>query len=386
MRISLNFLCVVRSYVDRLESIRIVVWCALFLSLGAQLAFQITLLRFVPGRLWFWSGFQVIAFLCFSAQLRKRRSLHWRAARLLDSLREPGVLFVSRWIESLFKFQEFNSLITWSIILAFVSYPFFGDSLRHPLFGYFSRVIEQANTNSYSSLWQVHATILGVFLVLLTFVFQFINLRSAYETSLLPYLASKARLALIIEINFLFLVVEMFSTFLRRQSNLLLPAKHLAVIGFMFSVLSACYLLRRVLEFLKPEMLELGLGNLVRQNLIDEFEEEQFLGAAAHLLAQECSLNMIEFSNMDLYNHVPPIRSGLAGTIVDVDLHCLKKFAKHLEKPLGLAGAAGARALILRTIGDEITTTHNILGRVASSGLNARSEKLLRQSFKVEQV
>ena len=386
MYISAKFVSVIRSYVHYLEPIRIVLWLGLFLGLATQSAFQIVLWRFVPVSLWIWSGVQVAGFLWFSAQLRKRRSLRWKAARLLESLREPGKFFVSKWIESLFTFQEFNSLMVWWIIIAFVSYPFFSNSLRHSRFGYFGRVIEQADASSFSSLWQVHATVLGVFLVLLTFVFQFINLRSAYETSLLPFLASRARLALIIEINFVFLFIEMFSALLQCGSSLLTSVKHLAVIGFMFSVLSACYLLRKVLEFLKPEMLEIGLSELVRQNLIDEFEQEQFLGAAGHVLAEECSLNHIEFSGMDLFNHIPPIRSELVGTIYDVDLVRLKKFAEHVQTPLGLTGSPDVRALIFRAIGDELTTTHNVLGRVASSDLNSMSEKFLRESFKVEEA
>jgi hypothetical protein len=178
----------------------------------------------------------------------------------------------------------------------------------------------------------------------------------------------------------------MFPVLLEKGSKFQPILRYLAVVGFAFSVLSACYLLLRVLDFLKPEMLESGLSELVREDLIAEFEEEQLLGAAGNVLSEECSMNAMEFSELDLFPQIPSVRSQSLGKIVDVDLIRLRKFSRHLKSTLGTTVSPSRRALVFRMIGDDLTVTHNVLGRVARSDLNSTTERLLRRSFKVEET
>lgn len=386
MRISLNFLPKVEALVDRLEPFRIAIWSVISVLFGGQIYFQMLLKRFVPPSLWAWSAAQAIAMTWLAFQFRKRGSLRWRAERLQQTLREPPDLSVSKWMKMILNFREFGCLILWWAVVDLLIYPFCDHSSSLGSIGYLGTVFAIADKEFFGNLWEVHATILGVFLVLLTFVFQFISLRSAYETNLLTFLAKRARLEPIITINFIFVALEMFVVALGNESIRHPVLRYLAVVGFAFAVLSGCHLLFRVLDLLNPEMIEVGLSELVRKDLVTEFEEEQLLALAGNLLAEECSSHEMEYSEIDIFENVPPIRSRSIGRITDVDLSQLARFSKHLTSPLPSSTPPRKMAFILRMIGDELTDVHNILGRVSGADLNSRTQRLLRKSFKVQEI
>jgi hypothetical protein len=386
MRISLTFLPVVRALANRLEPFRIAIFSVISALFAAQVYFQVLLKHFVSTNLWACSAVQAIALTWLTFQFRKRGSLRWRAERLQQTLREPPDLFVSKWIRGILDVKEFGSLILWWAALDFLIWPFYEHSSGLKSIGYLGTVFAMADKDFFADLWEVHATVLGVFLVLLTFVFQFISLRSAYETNLLPFLAKRARLAPIITINFIFVALEMFVVALGNESISHPALRYLAVVGFAFAVLSGCHLLFRVLDLLNPEMIEVGLSELVRKDLIIEFEEEQLLALAGSLLAEECSCHEMEFSEIDIFENLPPIRSLSTGRVIDVDIRSLGKFSKRLTTPLPSSTPPQKKAFILRMIGDELTDVHNVLGRVSRADLNSRTERLLRKSFKVEEI
>jgi hypothetical protein len=118
------------------------------------------------------------------------------------------------------------------------------------------------------------------FLVILTFVFQFVSPRRAYETSLLPYLAKSVHLAPLIILNFVYVAFEMYAAILTNNSVGVILARYIAVLGLLFSLLSAIYLLLGVLDLLRPEVMEANLNRLVRSDLAKELKEEHFMSLA----------------------------------------------------------------------------------------------------------
>src|ERR1700719_3531869 len=250
MRVSLRFVLVVNSGIERLEPLKwriAAVCCGLLI---VEFIAMLFLTPFVSRTMWLYFFVQIFAFFILLLLLRRRRSLRWRARRLLKASREPGVFLPLMWWNAAIRFRNLSALFSlWSAV-ALLIWPFYARSSSLSLLGHWREVLERASPEFFGALWQVHATVLGVFLVILTFVFQFVSLRSAYETSLLPFLAHRVRLAPLIIVNFCFVGLEMLPSVLRENSTLLLLLRYIAVLGFFFSVLSAVHLLLRVLELL----------------------------------------------------------------------------------------------------------------------------------------
>jgi hypothetical protein len=270
------------------------------------------------------------------------------------------------------------------MVIAIALYPFYVQSGSTRILGYTRTIIERADTSFFAALWAVQATVLGVFLVILTFIFQFISLQRAYETSLLPFLAEQAHIKPVILINLFFVVFEMAPMLISANTPLLL-AKYLAILGLVFAVLSASHLLIRVLDLLRPEMIDESLMALVRRDLGKELEEEQFLNVSAAILSEECTSWAMEYSAMDLLTALPAIRSTAVGRIVDIDLSRLRHFGRNLRGTLPMESTPPVKARVIAMISDELTRQRNVLARIPAIDRNLRNERLLRRAFTIEQ-
>lgn len=345
---------------------------------------MVCLARFISLRLWLVSVLQLLAILVLLYQLRKRRSLAWRARRFLTSLDEPTGIDLSEIIRSSMHFRTLPALVGLWILIALVVCPFYVQGGSTGILGYPRVVIESADTAFFAALWAVQATVLGIFLVILTFIFQFISLQRAYETSLLPFLAEQVHIKPVILMNLFFVVFEM-APLLIKGSRPLLLTKYIAILGLIFAVLSASYLLIRVLDLLRPEMIDENLMALVKRDLGKELEEEQFLNVSAAILSEECTSWGIEYSSMDLLTIPPAIRSTVVGKIVDIDLNRLSQFCRNLKGTLPMGSTPPVKARLVVMISDELTRQRNVLVRIPSMDLNLRNERQLRRAFMIEQ-
>jgi hypothetical protein len=384
MQVSLKFISYAKSVVDRLESFRWICFAICCVPLLVQFMIMGSLARFVSPRLWLVFLLQCLALVLLLSQLFKRRRLSWRARRFLDSLDEPRVIDVSETIRSGLHFRTLPALVGLWILIAIVICPFYVHSGSTGLLGYPRSVIENADTAFFAALWAVQATILGVFLVILTFIFQFISLRQAYETSLLPFLAEQVHIKPVILINLFFVLFEMVPLLIGRNRSLLL-AKYISVLGLIFGVLSASYLVIRVLDLLRPEMIDDSLMALVRRDLVKELEEEEYLNVSAAILSEECTSWGMEYSSMDLLTGLPAIRSTVTGRILDIDLKRLSRFCRHLKGTLPMGASSPVKARVVVMISDELTRQRNVLARISSIDLSLPNEQLLRRAVKIKQ-
>lgn len=375
---------IVNSAIERLEPLRWLCFALCSAALLVQLTAMVALWSFLNRELWLWLLVQAAGLLALLLQLRKRRSLAWRARRCIKGLRGSGTFSVSKFARSILQFKTLPAVFSLWVATALLICPFYIRSESSGLFRFSRTLIGTADSTFFAALWQVQATILGVFLVILTFVFQFVSLRRAYETSLLPFLAERASVKEIILFNFCFVLVEMLPVMLSPQNRFLLTAKYFALLGLIFSVLSAAYLLLRILDLLRPEMIEENLTELIKRDLAKELEQEQFLEIAAGLLAETCSSCGLEYSEMDFLRNLPAIRSKLVGKIVDIDLNRLTRFGKKLGGVLPSAGAHQRKCLIVAMLSDELTKQRNVLARISSKDRTTNNERPLGRAFKVE--
>jgi len=72
----------------------------------------------------------------------------------------------------------------------------------------------------------------------------------------------------------------MYAAILTNNSVGVILARYIAVLGLIFSLLLAIYLLLGVLDLLRPEVMEANLNRLVRSDLAKELKEEHFMSLA----------------------------------------------------------------------------------------------------------
>ena len=374
------------SMLDRLERLRLwVLWCVL-VAAAIELGFAIFSWRWlsVASRLLLLAMISLVGVLFH--ELRKRNSLRWRASQFARTIRQPDVINVQSTFKDIIEFKNFISVgLAWTLI-AVVVFPYNVDYSRHPIIGLSRKVFQSATPESIANLWEVHATILGFFLVLLTFVFQFVSLKMAYETSLLPFLARRARLKPIITINFGFVFIEAIAVLTGPAHVAQIELRYVSALGLMFAVVSAIFLLYRVTELLEPGTLEEGLTDLVRRDLQNQLEAEQFSALAAHLLSEECLAQGIEYSDIDFFRPTASITSDTTGIIRDFRFDRLRLFTKSLRGQLTLSGELPKKALIVRGLGDEVSSARTILARVSAEDLSPKTTALLRRSIKVSET
>jgi hypothetical protein len=168
-------------------------------------------------------------------------------------MREPGTLPISKWLNEVSSYKTFDAVIlAWASVSVLLC-PYFYKVYEMKLFRLWHTALQGAKPEFFYTLWTVHATILGIFLVLLTFLFQFISLRLAYETSLLPFLARKSHLSVIIITNFVFIGFGMIQGLLQEHSRFQPASRWIIISGLLFALLSAAFLLYRLLDLLSVE-------------------------------------------------------------------------------------------------------------------------------------
>jgi hypothetical protein len=321
--------------------------------------------------------------ILFCWLLRRRTYLTWRAEQLAATIRSPEPINVRIFFGDTLRFRNFVSVWLLWAIFAVVLYPYdFGPSER-PMIALARGFFEAVRPNSIATLWEVHATILGIFLVLLAFVFQFVGLKMAYETSLLPFLMRRAQFLPILATNFFFILVDAYTALENSKSEASIILRYVAVMGLIFGVISALFLLHRVFDMLEPDTLQEGLSALVRRDVLAQLREEQYSEIAGYLLTEECSRLGLLYSRLDPARNIPSIRADESGVISEVYLDKLAQFAKSLSQRLPSSDGPPDRALIVRGLGDEVTEGRTTLARVCEVDLSAEHAELLRRVFMV---
>jgi hypothetical protein len=310
--------------------------------------------------------------------------LFWRARWRVEELRVPSAFDVGAFAQSTLRFETFTAVaLVWAVIAVLI-FPLHGGAIGHNLSSTSTGLLTKAAPELFPTLWAVQATVLGVFLVILTFIFQFISLRTAYETSLLPFMAERVHIKQIILVNLWFVIVEMLPLLLHKGGRSLLLAKYCAVLGLIFSVLSATYLLLQVLSFLRPQTIDKGLIELVKRDLNDELRQEQELEVASRLLVEYCASLGIEFSQIDAFKAFPAIRSTKSGKIVDIDLSLLKRFSERLKGALPSGEGKVKKCCIVAGPSDNVTKQRNVLARIPLIDRSPQNERILRRLFKID--
>jgi hypothetical protein len=115
----------------------------------------------------------------FFYQLRKRHSLKWKSERLLSTLRAPREINLTRELSEFYQFKSMYAVVFLCGIAALLLLPSVPSISRFRIFALTSGLITSANRDFFMALWQVHAAFVGFFLVLLTFVFQFVSVKWA---------------------------------------------------------------------------------------------------------------------------------------------------------------------------------------------------------------
>ena len=322
-------------------------------------------------------------------KLRKRNSLWWRATQMARALREPKTVDVWVWLIDVVTLQRFHSvLLLWLFVVMIIGVacaPIHQSSSSNPSSSYLRELLLSAHGDFFAIAWQIQATFLGFFVVLITILLQLISLKRQYESALLPFVAQKIAVVKIIVINFLItMVLHPYIAIEESALNPSLIRRYLAVAGLAFTVISILFLLLRLLEFLKEEAIEANLSELAWEEIVDELKDEQIHRIAEHILDEECNNIGIEYDSFDFNKNLASIRPIQTGTITDLNLKTLAHFAGNLREQTHVQNESPRRAILLRTIGDELTLGNDNLARVAPADNSEKNQTLLRRVFKVK--
>jgi hypothetical protein len=386
MRITLELPVLLKAAVSRLElfmeRLRWYIFLAVVLFLGNEIV------RAIPEWQWVTSidrvKFVTAGILTGSLLhlLRQRRSLLWQTNRLARTLREPPEIDITSLRRDFLAFKTFGAVLILWFLLSILIYPFSGSN---QITSYFQGNFSKSDYSFYLALLQTHATLLGFFIVFLTFVFQLVSYKLAYETSLLPFLVVRARFGPVITINFGFLLLDGLSLIGDQKGHPTLPFRYLSIVGLAFAVLSALFLFRQTVDLLNPDTVETGLSDLIRKEFMEQIEEEQQQIVADHILNEQCTRRGLEYSPLDLAETMPAIRSRRIGVIADIDLTALGRFAANLKAQDPLLNNPPRRAIVLRTLNDLLTTGNHTLARVSPDDDTARTSRLLNRCFKIRE-
>jgi len=309
-------------------------------------------------------------------QVRKRRSLEWNAERLLATFRAPTTFDVIREMSELFRFRTFYSVIAVcsALILVFIAFPAA------------SSLIVSAKPDLFLALWQVHAAFVRFFLVLLTFVFQFVNVKWVYEASLLPSMAKHTALSITLIVSLLSLLYEMFVCLLESANHSIVILRDCAVLAFAFSVLSAFFVFLKMRGFLRPESLEELLNEEVRHDLTSAIEEGQTRAVTEYLMEQECRNLSLEYSSYDFNSTLPAVVAPRSGIVRDVNLRRLRRFALKLAGSVASTGPSRPQCFIRKTIGDQLRGGIDILARVSPQDNSPETLRLLLRAYEIVEM
>jgi hypothetical protein len=332
-----------------------------------------------------WSGLLIamifISILFF--YLRRHRFMSWKVNQLANEFREPRVVDLKRLAVDTLLFRRFSSVVVLLLLAILVIYPYPGRS--HAL-SYFRTHLSAAKYDLYLAIWEVHATLVGFFVVFLTFVFQLVSVRLAYETSVLRFLTRRERFGLITCINFAFLLIDSIGLLGDDRKSPSVLFRYLSVVGFVFAIFSALFIFYRVLELLRPDTVESGLSTLIQAELMVRLDEEQNRALAEYLLIEECRVLNLEYSPFDAQIRLPALRASKQGTIKDLDIDELKRFAASLGGEIQRAHEVAPKALLLKTVGDEINSASDAMARVSEIDATEENAVRLNRCFRIVEL
>jgi hypothetical protein len=380
MKITLAVPRHIKLYCAKLDSFRWWIWnflaCIWILEVFATFAIWRERVFYHSLGLLIATGLLIFLF----GSLRRHRLLSWKVNQLAEDFREPRVVDLKTLASDLLRFERFSSVIIVFLLVSACVYPY---AFTLESLSYFNRQFATSKYGFYLAVWQVHATLLGFFVVFLTFVFQMVSVRTAYETSLLPFFARRERFGPIIGTNFVFLFIDSIGLMGDDKFFPTTLFRYLSLIGFIFALLSALFLFYRVLELLKPDSLEQGLSELIQSELVSRLEEEQNSGLTAHVLIEECRLLDLEFSPFDSQLGIPALRPNRGGTVTDVDLDELKRFAHALTGRVDRGTERTPKAIILKTVGDDVNSGAGALARVSRGDATDTNTARLNRCFRI---
>jgi hypothetical protein len=232
------------------------------------------------------------------------------------------------------------------------------------------------------AVWQTHTALLALVVVLLAFLFQLISVRLAYETSLLPFLANRSRLRLILAINILFVLADLGCVVRPDSAVFGISAPGAAVLGFTVLVGSCLFLLSDTLQLLDPDTIDSNLVRMVRLEIRDELRGEQISLAADEIMATACAASSVEFSPFDIIRTERAILSNKSGTVVDVNLRKLALLAAGLNGRIQ-SGPSDWKARVMTGIDAVVTSGSSVLGRVVAIDDNPGNRALFQSVFKI---
>lgn len=315
----------------------------------------------------------IILLTAYGFQMAKRRSLRWNVTRLLFDLRVPTQIDLSRVMSELFRFNTFYSVVVvCAIVLGLIFSP------------WVLSLIASTKLDFYLALWQVHAAFVGFFLVLLTFVFQFVSVKWAYEANLLPSMERRAMLPLVLIVNLISLLYEMIVSLLESGGHSIVIVRGFEVFVITFSIISALFVLLKVQRFLSAESLEECLNEDVQHELRLAIEAEQRRALTQYLMERECESLGLEYSPYDFNNALPAILASKSGIVADVNLRRLRRFARALSGTISSSKLGQSRScLLLNTIGDQLRDGIDVLARVSVEDDTPKKHRLLFSAYEM---
>jgi hypothetical protein len=232
--------------------------------------------------------------------------------------------------------------------------------------------------------WTIQAALLGLVVVLLTFLFQLITLRLAYETSLLPFLAKKSHLKLVVNGNIFFVIVNLITVARAGEHFVSFGCSYTITLSLVFLTVSSVFVFNKTTSWLDPDAIESGLAELIRVEITQTLEQEAVFAAAQNILSAVCAENLIQFSLLDARRELPAIRSIEAGVVRDINLARLAQFAAALvsEIPGGIDGPR--RAIVVKGVGAAVTDAYRILARVSAPDDTPQNANRLRRAYQLE--
>lgn len=385
MRIPLKRPPGLRRLLDVLESNRSRIWARLFTLVAIQGVVTVILHSWVG--LILWGAFAVdlvfLAALRISFLLsRTRCSLRHQAGELLRQTEEGTVLDLRRAAKNAARLDSFAGVFVYWALLAIILFPYSHSRWTRAFLG---PVFSNSGYEGLLTLWQVHATLLGFFLVMLAFVFQLVGYKLAYETSLLSFLVQRARFGPIIVVNFAFILLDMVALIYYRVDLSGSTLAYGLTLGLAFDVISSMFLLVKTVQLLRYETIESGLTDLIIDDITRVMRTEQMDIIAEAILENFCRNNMIEYARLDVHTSQQSIVSNGTGVVHDINLSRLRKFARGLKGNIG-GGPAVRRAIVLRSLGDRIVLGQDLLARITVGDATDQNARDLNRCFTIRET
>jgi hypothetical protein len=245
--------------------------------------------------------------------------------------------------------------------------------------------------NFVSDLWQVEASILGLALTVVVLLMQG-KVSDSLSDALFQYYIEDSAIIPIVIIGLTQIATAGAAKFLMVQYSWSCPyvraAFFGAITGFVIVIYLTGTLYQKTLKYLGPSFRLHALRVLLKEGSNSAIVDAAKRITSRQLLEQFCDEHNLAYRSTDTRSDLSAILGTKSGTITDIDLTGLARFAHRLRHPTGGKTSSGelANGLILKSLFQRLMPATSVLARICYEDRDAKTESICIKSFRIKEI